>query len=408
MDSFQQKSQALLLLLIINIYNKYKELIRGGRIMKFQVNRNLFLDNLNNVMRAISSRATIPILSGIKLDLSDNELLLTGSDTDISIQITIPQSEDLIISSTGSIVLPARFFNEIIKKLPGKDFEFEVQEGFKTQIKSENSEFTVNGLDANNYPRLPEIGDDSAFTLSGKILRDIIMQTSFAVSTQESRPVLTGVHFIFDQKQIKAVATDSHRLSSRVITLKDGAKNKTDLIIPGKNLVELSRIIGETDPQVKVSPGENQVLFVIGNISFYSRLLEGTYPETDRLLPTESTTSVQFENSALASALDRASLLTHAGRNNVVQMSLDTEKNLVKISGKSPEIGNVEEEVAFKNLSGDSLTISFNPDYLRDALRAATDDSVNMDFTQPLRPFTVKPSADSTQFTQLITPVRTF
>lgn len=376
--------------------------------MKFQVNRNLFLENLNNVMRAISSRATIPILSGIKLNLAEDNLVLTGSDTDISIQITIPQSEDLTIESTGSIVLPAHFFSEIIKKLPGKDLLFEVQEGFRTQIKSENSEFTINGLDANNYPRLPEIADDSMFTISGKILRDIITQTSFAVSNQESRPVLTGVHFTFSKDQIKAVATDSHRLSGRSIALKEGPQNKTDLIIPGKNLQEFSRIIGETNPQVKVSLGENQVLFVIGNISFYSRLLEGTYPDTDRLLPAESTTSVQFGNNVLASALDRASLLTHAGRNNVVQMDLNVEDNKVKITGKSPEIGNVEEEVEFKELSGDSLTISFNPDYLREALRASVTDSVIMDFTQPLRPFTVKPTDKNIELTQLITPVRTF
>jgi DNA polymerase-3 subunit beta len=376
--------------------------------MKFTVNRNLFLENLNNVMRAISSRATIPILSGIKLDLSDEDLVLSGSDTDISIQITIPVSEDLTVASTGSIVLPARFFNEIIKKLPGKEFSFEVKESFQTEIKSENSEFTINGLDANNYPRLPEIGDDSSFTISGKIFREIINETQFAVSTQESRPVLTGVHFTFAKDKIKSVATDSHRLAARTIALEQGPQTTTDLIIPGKNLLEFSRIIGETDPQVTVCPGDNQVLFVIGNISFYSRLLEGTYPDTDRLLPTEATTSAQFEIASLASALDRASLLTHAGRNNVVELTLDTEKQRVTLSGKSPEIGNVEEDVSFKQLSGENLTISFNPDYLRDALRASVTDSVIMNFTQPLRPFTVVPDDDQVAFDQLITPVRTF
>ena len=376
--------------------------------MKFTVNRNLFVDNLNNVMHAISSRATIPILSGIKLNLTEDELILTGSDTDISIEIHIPVSEDLTVESTGSVVLPARFFSEIIRRLPGKEFSLEVKESFQTQIISENSEFTINGLDANNYPRLPEIADESSFVISGKTFREIINETQFAVATQESRLVLTGVHFNFSSDKIHAVATDSHRLSSRALTLENGPQVKTDLIIPGKSLLELARIIGETDPEIKVCPGENQVLFEIGNILFYSRLLEGSYPDTERLIPTESTTTVEFDLAELSSALDRASLLTHAGRNNVVDLTLDTENQTAKLSGESAEIGNVEEDVSFKKLEGKNLKISFNPDYLRDALRASVTDAVVMDFTQPLRPFTVNPDKDEIDFVQLITPVRTF
>ena len=376
--------------------------------MKFTVNRNLFLDNLNNVMHAISSRATIPILSGIKLNLSEDELLLTGSDTDISIEIKIPVSEDLTVGSTGSIVLPARFFSEIIRRLPGKEFSLEVKESFQTQIISENSEFTINGLDANNYPRLPEIPDESSFVISGKTFREIINETQFAVATQESRLVLTGVHFIFSPDKIHAVATDSHRLSSRALALENGPQSKTDLIIPGKSLLELARIIGETNPEIRVCPGENQVLFEIGNILFYSRLLEGSYPDTERLIPTDSTTTVEFDLMELSSALDRASLLTHAGRNNVVDLTLDVDKQIAKLSGESAEIGNVEEDVGFKKLTGKNLKISFNPDYLRDALKASVTDSVVMSFTQPLRPFTVNPDKNDIDFVQLITPVRTF
>ena len=376
--------------------------------MKFTVNRNLFLDNLNNVMHAISSRATIPILSGIKLNLSEDELLLTGSDTDISIEIKIPVSEDLTVGSTGSIVLPARFFSEIIRRLPGKEFSLEVQESFQTQIISENSEFTINGLDANNYPRLPEIPDESSFVISGKTFREIINETQFAVATQESRLVLTGVHFTFSPDKIHAVATDSHRLSSRALALENGPQSKTDLIIPGKSLLELARIIGETNPEIRVCPGENQVLFEIGNILFYSRLLEGSYPDTERLIPTDSTTTVEFDLMELSSALDRASLLTHAGRNNVVDLTLDVDKQIAKLSGESAEIGNVEEDVGFKKLTGKNLKISFNPDYLRDALKASVTDSVVMSFTQPLRPFTVNPDKSDIDFVQLITPVRTF
>ncbi|MDO4912798.1 MAG: DNA polymerase III subunit beta [Lactobacillus sp.] len=376
--------------------------------MKFTINRNLFINNLTNVMRAISSRATIPILNGIKLVLTDDALTLTGSDTDISIELKIPASDDLRIETPGTIVLNARFFSEIIKKLPGKEFSFNVLDGFQTKISSETSEFTINGLDANSYPRLPEVSDDKAFNLPGRTLREIIDETVFAVATSESRVMLTGVRFNFASDKIKAIATDSHRLSQRAISLEKGPEVETDLIIPGKSLQELSRIIGETDPDIRICPGESQVLFEIGNLSFYSRLLEGNYPDTSRLLPDSSTTQVNFSLAGLLSALDRASLLTHAGRNNVVKLNLNVTEQKVVISGESPEIGNVEENLAFTNLSGEDLVISFNPDYLRDALRASVTSEIEMKFTESLRPFTVTPNKAEIDFVQLITPVRTF
>lgn len=375
--------------------------------MKFTIKRSLFLENLNNVMRAISSRTTIPILNGIKLDLTSSQLEMTGSDTDISILSKIPASDDFKIMTPGAIVLPARFFSEIVKKLPGEEFTLEVTDNFQTVIKAEKSEFVVNGFDANNYPRLPEIAGEKSFQIEGQALREIINQTTFAVATQESRPILTGVHLTFADNQLKAVSTDSHRLSQRVITL-DGATVADDLIIPGKSLVELARIIGDANPEIKVSTTENQALFVIGDLSFYSRLLEGNYPDTDRLLPSNSTTTIKFAISTLSSALDRASLLTHESRNNVVKLIISPADNSVIINGNSPEVGNVEESIEFKELTGQELEISFNPDYLRDALRASITNEIVMNFTEPLRPFTVVPGDADLNFVQLITPVRTF
>ena len=376
--------------------------------MKFTINRNMFLENLNNVMRAISSRTPWPILTGIKLNLTTAGLTLTGSDTNVSIEITIPANEDLQIDSDGAIVLPARFFSEVIKKLPGKEFTFEVQESLQTKITSENTEFIINGVDASAYPALPEISEENSFTISGKLLRNVINETVFAVASQENRPTLNGVNFTFKDNKIKAVATDSHRLSQREVDIEDNPQVNTTLLIPGTSLVELARIIGENNPQVQLTPGDNQALFNVGNLSFYTRLLEGSYPDTDRLIPTTSTTSVEFDLSELAKSLERASLLTHESRNNVVKMSLNVDNQSVKLQGDSPELGNVEEELSFKNLQGDNLEISFNPDYLRDALRASITEGVIMNFTQPLRPFTIMPDKENVSFVQLITPVRTY
>ncbi|KRN04873.1 DNA polymerase III, beta subunit [Holzapfeliella floricola DSM 23037 = JCM 16512] len=359
-------------------------------------------------MRAISSKTTIPILTGIKLELSTEGLILTGSNSDISIKSTVIKDTELQIQSEGNIVLPARFFSEIVKKLPESIFTFEVKENLQTVIKSGSSEFLINGLDADNYPRLPQVSKNLQFELNGKMLRNLINQTNFAVSTQESRPILTGVHFVISNNQVKAVATDSHRLSQRILQIENGPDNILDFIIPGKSLTELSRILSDVDDNIQIQMSENQILFTIGNLSFYSRLLEGTYPETDRLLPDSSTTDITFNSSKIFSALERASLLTHESRNNVVRLVINPELHQVVLYGNSPEVGNVEEILNVDTLVGESLEISFNPDYLKSALRAFKTDQITMKFTQPLRPFTVVPKENDGQFVQLITPVRTF
>lgn len=385
--------------------------------MKFTVDRSLFINKLNDVLKAVSSRASIPILTGIKLDLDENRLLLTGSDTDISIEAAIPtktseggKNADLIFFSAGSVVVNAHFFSEIVKKLPNTTFDFEVKEGLQIQIVSGDADYTINGLDASSYPRLPEISDEASFSVRGKTLQDLINATVFAVSTQDSRPALTGVNFTFAQDHIKAVATDSHRLSQRTMATEDGPASEVSMILPGKNLQDLAQIIGESDPELKIFLGDSQVMFKIDSLNFYTRLLEGVYPDVDRLLPASSTTHVQFDIADLSSTLSRASLVTHANRNNAVQMKLDVANGQVTVSGNSPEIGKVEEKVGFANLDGRDLSISFNPDYMQAALRAARSvaDAVKINFTEPLRPFTVVPAKEGVEFVQLITPIRTF
>lgn len=162
--------------------------------MKFTINRNLFIENLSNAEQS-HQELLFQFLVVLELVLTEDELTLTGSDTDISIEIQIQVNEDLNVESTGSIVLPARFFSEIVKKLPGKIFLLKLRKASKTQIISENGEFTINGLDANNYPRLPEIPDAASFTISGKTFREIINETQFATSNDQTRAILTGVRF---------------------------------------------------------------------------------------------------------------------------------------------------------------------------------------------------------------------
>lgn len=375
--------------------------------MKITINRNAFLNELATVQRAISSKTTIPILTGVKIKLNNEGLHLTGSNADISIETFLAAEDEkaqMLIESTGSIVLQARFFNEIIRKLPETTFTLEVLDNNQVAITSGAAEFVVNGLDADNYPHLPVVDEKNQLEIPVRVLTKLINETGFAISSQESRPILTGVHFTLENQLLKAVATDSHRLSQRTISLEQ-SNNDFDIVVPGKSLQELSRSFNDEEELVSISIMENQVLFKTSNMYFYSRLLEGKYPDTNRLIPTTFSSEVTFNVGQLSAAIDRASLLSHEGRNNIVKLTLADNK--ATIFGNSPEIGNVQEELVFESIAGDPLEISFNPDYMKQALKAFGNIDVVIKFISPIRPFTLEPTDSDISFVQLITPVRT-
>lgn len=383
--------------------------------MKFSINRQVLIKHLSDVQRAISSRTTIPILTGVKISADENGIVLSGSDSDISIETLIPVSEEnnqIEIHTQGGIVLPARFFSEIVKKLADEKITIEVKDHFQTNITSAKASFTINGIDVNNYPNFPVIDSNEVITLPTALFKQVIQHTVIATSTQESRPILTGVNMTIKDGKLTAVATDSHRLSQRIILIaapESQLEKNYNVIIPGKSLVELSRIV-ENQPTIEMMITENQVLFKAENVYFYSRLLEGYYPDTNRLIPASSSTQIVLNAYDLLQATDRASLLSHEGKNNVVKLSIDSNK--VELSGNSPEVGNVEESLAYQSASGDPLIISFNPDYMKDALRTFGQQDVQVNFTSAVRPFTVVPAdredENDNLFIQLITPVRTY
>lgn len=377
--------------------------------MKFTVNRSVFLKKLKDVQLAVSSRSTIPILTGIKLIATTDGIQLTGSNSDISIETFIHTKDDqtdLTIDEEGQIVLqPARFFSDIVNKLPDERFTVEVKDRVQTAITSASSSFLINGLDAANYPHLPEIDTTRSFTLPVNLLKKIIKQTVIAVSTHESRPILTGVHLTINDGKLKAVATDSHRLSQRVIPIEGTESLSYNLVIPGKSLQELTRLLDDGLDEIEVAIAENQILFKTEDTLFYSRLLEGNYPDTDRLIPDSSTTEVKVDAQTLLGAVERASLLSHEGKNNVVKLSV--KNDTVEITGNSPEVGRVNEQVSTHSIDGEEMDISFNPDYLKAALTTFGAVDITIKLISTLRPFVLVPTEDAHEFIQLITPIRT-
>lgn len=377
--------------------------------MEFTIKRTAFIKALNDVLRAISSKTTIPILTNVKIVANDDSLTLTGSNVDISIETTLSTESantDLTIAQPGAITLPAAYFSNIVKALPGEELHVKLDNLRAVITSGASSSFTINGQDAANYPQLPELEGTERLLISASQLADVIEQTIIAASTQESRPVLTGVHLQISGQQVKAVATDSHRLAQRSVTL-TGADGQVeaDIIVPAKALAEVGRML-EGQDRIGMQISANQVVFQLAETTFYSRLLEGNYPETDRLLPNESTTILTIGAQDLLGTLGRAALVSHESRNNVVQLTLTN--GVAKLAVTSQEVGQFDENLVIQGISGDDLEISFNPDYVRDALRVFSGD-VDLKFTSNLRPFTITPAnSDSTDRLQLITPVRTY
>ncbi|WP_017550676.1 DNA polymerase III subunit beta [Heyndrickxia coagulans] len=381
--------------------------------MKFSILRNRLIESVQDVSKAITSRTTIPILTGIKITASEEGITFTGSDSDISIESFVPKEEDgdeiAVIQQTGGIVLQAKIFGELVKKLPMDIVEIEVANQFQTIIRSGKSNFNLNGLDAEEYPHLPQITEDKVIRIPADILKNLIRQTVFAVSTAETRPILTGVNWSIKGSRLNCIATDSHRLAQRTAEIETAADAEYNIVIPGKSLNELNKILPDSNEPVGIVITDNQVLFKAKHLLFFSRLLEGNYPDTSRLIPTDGKTEIVVNTTEFLQAIDRASLLAKEGQNaNVVKLSSVTDiPGTIEITSNSPEIGKVTDRVNCKSIEGEELKISFSSKYMMDALRALEGTEITIRFTGAMRPFIIRPVNDDTTL-QLILPVRTY
>ena len=377
-------------------------------MINFSINKNLFLQALNTTKRAISHKNAIPILSTVKIDVTNEGITLIGSNGQISIENFISiknENAGLLVTSSGSILLEATFFINVVSSLPDVTLDFKEIEQKQIVLTSGKSEITLKGKDADQYPRIQEISASNPLVLETSVLKNIINETAFAASTQESRPILTGVHFVLtENKNLKTVATDSHRMSQKKIVLEKNGDN-FDVVIPSRSLREFSAVFTDDIETVEIYFTNNQLLFRSENISFYTRLLEGNYPDTDRLIPTEFTSIVTFDKNNLRYAMERARLLSNATQNGTVK--LEIINGVVSAHVNSPEVGRVNEEIDTESISGQDLTISFNPTYLIDSLKAINSEKVTISFISAVRPFTLVPNEDTENFIQLITPVRT-
>lgn len=379
--------------------------------MQITVQREKLVTAVSHVMKAVSTRTTIPILTGIKLKADEEGLTLTASDSDISIEVHIPLEESdewgVTVHLPGSVVLPARIFSEIVRKLPGSEVHLLVDERLVTLIQSGHAEFTINGMNASDFPQFLQIEEDKIFSIPSDLIKTMVRQTVFAVSTSEMRPILTGVMWSLEEGQLKFVSTDSHRLASRIAVVECSHDLRFhNIVVPGKSCNELVKILDDDQTPIDIIVGENQILVRSKNILFYSRLLEGTYPDTSRIIPQGSKTEMVLNTKEFLQSIERASLLSREGKSNVVKLATLADGN-VEISSNAPEIGKVTEIVYPVSLNGEELKISFNAKYMIDALRSIDSSEIRASFTGAMSPFIIRPT-DNEWILHLILPVRTY
>ena len=372
--------------------------------MKFTIEKNILLENLTNVVKAISTKNIIPILNGVKFELNSDGLYLTASDSELTIKSFIEKKEITNIEKEGSIIIQSKYILDIIRKLPADLINFELMDGLKIKISSDNSQYDLNCLDPKEYPNLKLEENDNPIIIKGFTFKTIISQTAFAISTQELRPLLTGLNFKIVGDVFECIATDSYRLAKKIITLSKPSEEEINIVIPGKNIIELDKIITE-DEDVEMHVFSNKVLFKYRNIIFQSNLLSGTYPNTSNLIPNNFAIIVNTKLNNFYSAIDRAALLTQSKDKNIVKMRI--KNNQMVINSFASEIGKVEEKLDIETSNDANIDISFSAKYMLDALKTIKDEEILILLNGEVKPIVIKSITDESLI-QLILPIKTY
>lgn len=372
--------------------------------MLFSIDREVLLENLNIIARGIPSKTPLNSLKGIKINVLDNQIIMTSSNTNISIQATI-NDKSLNVKSTGDVIVPGLFLIDIVRKVNSQKIEMALLEDRVFIIKANRSEFKLNIFDYEDYPEIKFIDDENPIKLDSKALKNLIKETIFTCSTSEKRPILTGVNFKLDDGKLTCTATDSFRLSQKILYLQYN-ENK-DAVIPASSLDDLVKIIENINGEINITIKDKNVLFKFNNILFQSRILEGNYPDTSRLIPSEFLLTIKFDREELLQSLDRVSLLSPKDKDrnfNIISFSLREDK-IVEITSKNTEIGNALEEIVPIEVNGNRFNIAFSSRYLIEILRVYTSPEITLNFTGEVKPFIIKGDLD-TNLTTLILPVK--
>ena len=363
--------------------------------MKLICSKASLLKGVSIVSKAVPSRTTMPILNCILIDASANEIKLTANDMELGIE-TVIEGE---IVERGIIALDAKFFSEIVRKLPDNDVVIESDDTFQTTITCEKAKFNIVGKSGEDFSYLPYIEKNESISISQFTLKDVVRQTIFSIADNDTNKLMTGELFEINKNRLRVVSLDGHRISIRNIELKE-SYSPLKVVVPGKTLQEISKILtGEAEDMVDIFFADNHILFEFDETKVVSRLIEGEYFHIDQMLSSDYDTKVKINKREFLSCIDRATLLIREGDKKPIILNIQDGSLQLKINSF---VGSMNEEIEIEK-EGKDLLIGFNPKFFIDALRVIDDEEVTLYMVNPKAPCFIKDDAGT--YVYLILPV---
>jgi DNA polymerase III subunit beta len=366
--------------------------------MKATIERAVLLKSLGHVQSVVERRNTIPILSNVLIEARDDgSIRLMATDLDLQVDESVPAN----VTQAGAATVPAHTFFEIVRKLPeGTQVELAAAEG-KMQVNAGRSRFNLSTLPRDDFPVIAEGELPTRFELPAATLRQIIEKTRFAISSEETRYYLMGIFFHIVDDQLRAAATDGHRLARITVPKPDGADGMPDVIVPRKAITELHRLLEELEGTVEVSLSPTKVRFGLGSAVLTSKLIDGTFPDYNRVIPTANDKLLKLDPKSFAAGVDRVSTIA-SEKTRAVKMSVDRDKVILSVT--SPENGLATEEVP-ADYGSDGLEIGFNARYLLDILSEIDGDTVEVHLADAAAPTLLREN-DKSNALYVLMPMR--
>ena len=363
--------------------------------MIFTCEKQEILEGISIVQKAITGKSTMPILEGIYINATKEGITLIGSDIDVCIETKV----DADVLEEGKVVIDSKIFGEIIRKLPNSDVRIEIIQDDTVQITCEKSVFNVVFMNADEFPSIPKLDIAKELKVSQSILKNMIKSTSFAIAQDETRPILQGILFEVKEKKLNLVALDGYRMAIKTEYLDNDFD--IEVVIPGKTLNEVSKILEDIESIVNITFTNNHILFDLGETKIISRLLEGKYVNYLSLLPQEHKLLINVNRQELQNGIERASLMAKEGNSNLVKLEMNEESIIIT---SNSQLGKVREEVT-ANMQGDPIQIAFNSRYIIDVLKNMEDDNVQIEMTSSVSPCVIK-GKEAESYKYLVLPVR--
>ena len=362
--------------------------------MKASVQTRDLLEAVQKVQTVVSSKSTLSILSNVLIETIDNALVLTATD----LQVGVRCKTEARVQKEGASTIPAKTFFAILRELPEGEVKVEISEKDVATITCGDSYFRILGSSRDDFPKLPEFLEKESFTLGQALLKNMLRKTIHAVSREDNRYALMGMYLVIEGRVITLVATDGRRLSKMSAELGADVKLKRDFIVPLKAVEELQRTLGD-EGDVRIFLAKNQVAFQLNDVLLVSRLIDGTFPDYERVIPESSSQKVELDRREFFQVVRRAALLT-TDQANLVRLAFS--KGQLVITSSSPEVGEARVSMPAK-YDGPDLEIAFNPDFLKDVLGSMDEEVVNLELTDSLSPGVIRGEGS---FLHVIMPMR--